>query len=421
MSQQARWGLRRRVVLATVAWSLAAMLLLLLALFVILEHQVNASLESTLDDRIAEASTRLAAAPDPTRAGLDRIAGEVALVDAKGRVVDGALPDDLLPEAARLATAGAPAQEEYAEEYLVRYEPRDDGTGLVAAELSAPYERAEHLALGAAAGLAAITVLGTAAVAGWATGRALVPVRAMAAAADEWSDGEPGRRFGAGEGPEELAVLGATLDRLLVRVERALLAERRLTSEVAHELRTPLSAVRGAAELALARGGHDDGTRTDLEEVVAGCDRMAAAITALVDLARHPESRHGPATVADLLARLDLRAVEVDAEPGLVLDVGADLAARAVDPVLSNARRHAVSTVRVEVRRDGEHVVVAVLDDGPGFAEGSPVTGTGLGLPLARRLARTAGGDVVVVAPDADGAGATEGPGARVEVRLPSA
>jgi two-component system, OmpR family, sensor kinase len=82
--------------------------------------------------------------------------------------------------------------------------------------------------------------------------------------------------------------------------------------------------------------------------------------------------------------------------------------------------RHAAAQVEISVARNDGHVVIAVSDDGTGIADGdaerifepgvSAGGGAGLGLPLARRLARAAGGDVVAVPRR----------GGRVELRLPA-
>jgi signal transduction histidine kinase len=92
---------------------------------------------------------------------------------------------------------------------------------------------------------------------------------------------------------------------------------------------------------------------------------------------------------------------------------------QALYPLLENGVRHACGSVEVALARDNGHVTVAVRDDGPGiegrdpdelFAPGvSSSGGAGLGLPLARRLARSCGGDVT----------ATGGDGGRFELRLP--
>ena len=81
--------------------------------------------------------------------------------------------------------------------------------------------------------------------------RALKPVRDMAERADDWSAHNLAHRFDLGPPVNELSRLGQTLDHLLDRVARAIRDEQRLTAELAHEIRTPLTAIRGSAELAL--------------------------------------------------------------------------------------------------------------------------------------------------------------------------
>ncbi len=96
---------------------------------------------------------------------------------------------------------------------------------------------------------------------------------------------------------------------------------------------------------------------------------------------------------------------------------------RALAPLVENARRHARERVRIELSARGDRVEIAVRDDGPGLdpelgerafepgVQGPATTGegAGLGLPLARRLARSCGGDVI----------ARPGPGGCFVLRLP--
>jgi signal transduction histidine kinase len=91
---------------------------------------------------------------------------------------------------------------------------------------------------------------------GWAawcvSHRALKPVRDMAERAEEWSAQNLARRFGLGPPVSELSQLGQTLDHLLDRVAHAIRAEQRFSAELAHEIRTPLAAIRRSAEPATA-------------------------------------------------------------------------------------------------------------------------------------------------------------------------
>jgi signal transduction histidine kinase len=98
--------------------------------------------------------------------------------------------------------------------------------------------------------------------------------------------------------------------------------------------------------------------------------------------------------------------IAVEPAPGLAVATPHEVALRALAPLLDNALRHARSRVTLRARRAGTQVAISVEDDGPGVPDGdrdlvfepghhSPDSpGAGLGLPLARRVARAAGGDV---------------------------
>jgi signal transduction histidine kinase len=188
--------------------------------------------------------------------------------------------------------------------------------------------------------------------------------------------------------------------------------------------------VRGEAELALRSGRTDAELRAALEAVLAGTDRMATVIDTLLAAARSDSARGSSDAVAAARAVEQLVRPEADAhrrevvvraqaEP-LTVGAGADVVTGALHPLLENAVRHAAARVEINVARDNGRVVIAVADDGDGIAAEdaerifepgvSDAGGAGLGLPLARRLARAAGGDVVAIPQR----------GGRVELRLPA-
>ena len=282
----------------------------------------------------------------------------------------------------------------------------------------------------------ALALLLLAAVAGvtWVTiGRALDPVAAMTRSAAAWSEHEPGRRFGREPRPDELGELARTFDALLDRVSAALRHEQRLSAELSHELRTPLARILGEVELLQRRerspeerrGAHDAIARS-AEQMLRILDVLMAAARAEAAPAGTGRSRLGEAladATADAEGALGRPGVRLEVEPGtegLTVGVDADVVERVLAPLLDNAGRHARATVRIGAARSDGRVLVRIADDGRGLApeeaervfepgvrgaNGDDHGGAGLGLALARRLARAAGGDVR--AEPQHGAGAT--------------
>jgi signal transduction histidine kinase len=271
-----------------------------------------------------------------------------------------------------------------------------------------PYQHTQQLVALGTFVLSLLVVAGGALLTWRAVGSALRPVAQMTEQAATWSEHDLDQRFNLGPPQDELTALAATLDALLGRLDAALRHEHRFSAEVAHELRTPLSALRAEAEYAL-RGDHTERELLNaLDKVLAGTDRMSRVIDTLMAGARGEAS--GPPGLSDAAAT-----VRQLAGPGVVvvapadpITVGADaqLVAAALQPLLENAQRHARHEVRVEVRCGGTEAVIRVSDDGPGvapedaeqvFAPGfSRTGGAGLGLSLSQRLARAAGGELVL-------------------------
>jgi signal transduction histidine kinase len=294
------------------------------------------------------------------------------------------------------------------------------GTVVTAVSLDA-YQETERAALVGSIVLATALLAAIAAIAWWMLGRALRPVARMTESAATWSEQDLDQRFDLGEPYDELTLLAATLDGLLERIAASLRHEQRLTAELSHELRTPLARLKGETELMLRRGRTAEEYVVALHAIDRNLDEMARTVEMLMSAARHEaglttttsdlrdavqsavdavrQSSHGP----EVRVVLPPDAVHVSAEP--------DLLTRIVQPVLDNACRYGRTAVRVEVLRNGAVATVEIEDDGPGVREGeledifdpgsrgsaagTSSSGAGLGLALARRLARSAGGDVV--------------------------
>ncbi len=285
--------------------------------------------------------------------------------------------------------------------------------GAVVVALSVrPLERLEQEVLLGSLVVVALILLGGGLALRSAVNGALRPVAQMTASAEDWGAHDLDRRFDLGHPRDELTGLAATLDHLLARIAASRRHEQRFASEMAHELRTPLAGLRARAELALgARGAGAEAERdAALRTIVDQSDNLNRTIEALLALAR--QELDPAAGAVDLAAvAAEFHDVDIVAPPTLPRAEGeVDVVHRALAPLVDNARRHAHSRVAIELSADAGRVRAAVRDDGPGLdpqlgerafdpgvrGPGATQGTAGLGLPLARRLARSCGGDVVV-------------------------
>jgi len=261
----------------------------------------------------------------------------------------------------------------------------------------------------------------------------------MTRQAAAWSERELDHRFALGPPHDELTELAATLDALLDRLAASLRRERRFSAELSHELRTPLARLLAESELALARDRQPREYRQVLQLVHRNARQLARTVDALVAAARHESgasrgSADAEAVVAAAAAACRGLAAErqIDLEIAgplhpLRVGVEAELAERVLQPVIENACRYGSRRVRIEIERQDSTVIYTVEDDGAGVendererifepgargsaGESNGNKGAGLGLPLARRLARSVSGDLVAYPSESGG---------RFVIRLP--
>ena len=277
--------------------------------------------------------------------------------------------------------------------------------------------------------LVGLPLLCLAAVGGvWLTvGRTLRPVEQLRAGAEDVTAADPARRLPVPAAEDEVRRLAETLNGMLDRLEAGGARQRAFVADAAHELRSPLAAVRTTLEVALVHpdpDGAEPALRTALEETV----RMGRLVNDLLLLARLDAAAPPPAAAVDLadVVREVAAGAELHVVPALVLG-DRDALGRVVRNLVENAARHAAATVRVTVTADPVELVVE--DDGPGIPAAerervfdrfhrldSPRSrdagGAGLGLAIVRELVTSMGGTVVAEASPAGGA--------RLRVRLPS-
>lgn len=293
---------------------------------------------------------------------------------------------------------------------------------------------------------AAIAIALAAAVAAALGRRLAAPVHAAVATTRRIAGGDLDARLPAPSDnsarDDELVALATSINTMADGLERARGQERSFLLSVSHDLRTPMTSIRGYAE-AIADGATDDPTHA-AAVIISESKRLERLVGDLLDLAtldaHHFVLHPVDATLGEIVARaaagfapeadehgVELH-VEVDASAPVRTHVDVDRCAQIVANLVGNAIGYARSTVWVRVHRDGPDAVIEVIDDGPGIAaeelphvferlyqadnqRGRRRGGTGLGLAIVAELAERMGARV--------GVESAPGSGARFWVRLP--
>jgi len=238
----------------------------------------------------------------------------------------------------------------------------------------------------------------------------------------------------------DLDQLAQGIDRMLDRIDTLVATIRRVSAEVAHDLRTPLTRVRHAIEL--ARAQPDEELRTaSLGQAMAGLDEALRLFAAVLDLAeidagkaRAQFRRVDLAEVVDRVVdayRAEIEAssrqISVSLAREAVVAGDADLLARGFANLIENALKysHDAARIDVSVTAQADAVTMAVADDGPGVSDGEVAemvrpfgrldrarheSGNGLGLAIADAVARLHRGTLLF---------ARLQPGLAVEIRIP--
>lgn len=264
------------------------------------------------------------------------------------------------------------------------------------------------------------------------------PVRQLRAAVDRFGHGDFAARANS-KRSDEIGDLARAFDNMAARIETLVQAERRLLIDISHELRSPLTRLGLAVEL--ARSGEDRDAA--LDRIQREADRLNSLVGGLLQVNRGEADpaalRRAPVALDGLLAeviedaRFDAESrgchIALDSPHPAVLDGDAELLRRALENVLRNAVRFAPPSTAIDVslERLPDSAVIRVRDYGPGVPEhslphlfeafyrvreggGESQDGFGIGLSIARRAVALHRGTIRAV---------NAGPGLLVEIRLP--
>ena len=260
-------------------------------------------------------------------------------------------------------------------------------------------------------------------------GRALKPIDEIAQLAGSIRAVNLSSRLDLNLPDDELGRLVATFNDMLERLEEGFSRQKRFVSEAAHELRTPLTAMKGTTEVCLRRDRTVAEYKKSLEELRGEVDHLVGLSKDLLSLSSM-ESESTDLNQEDLdLTDVVSSAVEIITPVAQSKGIGIEFETpdptpfrgdkskinRMVLNILDNAVKYSPrgSHVSVSVESEGEWITVAISDNGPGIsddelenvfdsfhrldeARGMNPSGVGLGLSIARWIARAHGGNITV-------------------------
>lgn len=243
------------------------------------------------------------------------------------------------------------------------------------------------------------------------------PLRIIARRAAELGDGDFSVRVGR-FGVSEFDAIAHALDTSAGRIAELVAREREFSSNVSHQLRTPLTAMR----LRIEEAGlsTDPGERrAELDAALAEADRLEQTIAALLAHARDGDERSAAPVdlvplVGDHIARwrplFDLagRDLQVSGLPRMLAIATRGTVGQVLDVLLDNALQHGRGSTLIRLEDDGQHVCLIVEDCGSGISStdralifergASRSGGAGIGLHLARALAEADSGSLRALA-----------------------
>jgi len=359
-------------------------------------------------EHLAQANVRGRASPMPARPTQDGENLEATILAAFPTPIDARSDWDVLPAAAWSLARPAKLLRLDSANALGLAVPLEGGGWLNAAyakPFSADWSSQAYVSL-------AMMAVAISLIAFLIARRIALPLRTLARAVESFGRGEEVAPLHV-SGPREIRQTAEAFNRMQSRLRRFIEDRTRMLAALGHDLRTPITALRLRAEFVTDAGGRD--------KLLATLDEMQAMTEAALAFARE-EAAGEPTRTIDLTALLESLCDDL-------ADLGCDVAfsggerlpyrcrsealRRAVRNLVQNAARYG-ERARVTLHRGGDRIEIAVDDDGPGIPEAefervfrpfvrlegsrNPATGgVGLGLSIARAIARDHGGDVLLL------------------------
>jgi signal transduction histidine kinase len=225
------------------------------------------------------------------------------------------------------------------------------------------------------------------------------------------------------QGTREIATLSQSFldlaERLVDRTEYV----SSFAAHVSHELKSPVTSIRGSAELLRDASMTQEERQRFLDHIIADSDRLTALLDSLRDLARADiGSGPGSSTIAEAITG---QSVILSGDTGSPIAISPDASRAVFDQLLRNAAEHGATTVTVFAERAGEMLRIIVADNGSGISPGNrdrifepffttrrESGGTGMGLQIVRSMLAAHGGTIDLIDSDS---------GATFELKVPLA
>lgn len=387
-----------------------------------------AALRSEVHDRLADSGSRTAS---------------YLLEDARGKVLEGNVPRIEPATGWREVVTGG-GDEEEREEHTVygRGEVLDNGWFVFAAESAFDLEEMRELLIGGIGWALGVMVF-LAVIGGILMSVGVLHrVDAINRIADDVMRGDFSRRIPTRGSDDEFDLLARNLNAMLDRIQRLMEGLRQVSSDIAHDLRTPLGRLRQRLEAARHSGATLNDYRQAVDQAISDTDQILETFGALLRIAQiEAGSQRARFTRVDLsevgetvldaytaVAEESGRTLRGQVSPGVVALGDRDLLMQVFANLIENALHHTPdgSHIDLTVSSSDGRAIAAVADNGPGIPadarskvlqrfwrlESSRTTpGSGLGLSLVAAVAELHGAELVL---------SDNGPGLRVTLRFPS-